>query len=95
MVWRVKLVAELRLGVMTETEFACIERDKQAGLVNLGLRLAETKQITAALQAEIVPAQMDVVGDPPRGCSSCGRSVVARARNWRCWPVGVGGGPLF
>jgi hypothetical protein len=27
LVWRVKLVAELRPGVMTETEVACIERD--------------------------------------------------------------------
>ena len=31
LVWRVKLVAELRSGVMTETEVARIERDEQAG----------------------------------------------------------------
>jgi hypothetical protein len=42
LVWRVKLVAELRPGVMTETEVARIERDEQAGLADLGLRLAET-----------------------------------------------------
>jgi hypothetical protein len=41
----VKLVAELRLGVMTETGVARIKRDEQAGLADLGLRrLAETKQ---------------------------------------------------
>ena len=56
LVWRVKLVAELRPGVMTETEVACIERDEQAGLAELGLQLAEAKQLTAALQALIVPA---------------------------------------
>ena len=62
LVWRVKLVAELRPGVMTETEVARIERDEQAGLADLGLRLTETKQITAALQAEIVPAQVALGG---------------------------------
>jgi len=57
-VWRVKLVAELRPGVITETELARIERPKQATLADLGLTLAEAKQLTAALQAEIMPAQM-------------------------------------
>jgi hypothetical protein len=32
LVWRVKLVAELRPGVVTETEVAYIEREEQAGL---------------------------------------------------------------
>ena len=52
LVWRVKLVAELRPGVTTETEVAQIERDEQAGLAELGLRLDEAKQLTAALQAQ-------------------------------------------
>jgi len=30
---------------MTETEVACIEREEQAGLAELGLRLAEAKQL--------------------------------------------------
>jgi hypothetical protein len=54
LVWRVKLVAELEPGVATETEIARIERDEEAGLADLGLRLEEVKQLTAALQAEIV-----------------------------------------
>jgi hypothetical protein len=37
LVWRVKLVAELEPGVTTETEVARIERDEEAGLVDLGL----------------------------------------------------------
>ena len=60
LVWRVKLVAELQPGVTTETEVARIERDEQAGLAELGLRLAEAKQLTAALQAQIVPAQVAI-----------------------------------
>jgi hypothetical protein len=56
LVWRVKLVAELQPGVTTETEAARIERDEEAGLADLGLRLEEAKQLTAALQAQIVPA---------------------------------------
>ncbi|MDB5398469.1 MAG: hypothetical protein JWQ55_487, partial [Rhodopila sp.] len=35
--WRVKLVAELRPGEVTETEVARIERDERAGTADLGL----------------------------------------------------------
>src|SRR3954466_954738 len=76
--WRVKLVAELRPGVMTETEVARIERDEQAGLAELGLQLAEAKQLTAALQAQIVPAQVAVVGERRRGCGACGRGLASK-----------------
>src|SRR5208283_5337002 len=58
MVWRVKLVAELEPDLTTEVEVGRLERDEQAGLADLGLRLAEAKQITAALQADMVPAQV-------------------------------------
>src|SRR3954465_2234681 len=46
LVWRVKLVAELEPGVTTETEVACLERNEEAGLADLGLRLDEAKQLT-------------------------------------------------
>ena len=78
LVWRVKLVAELRPGVMTETEVARIERDEEAGLADLGLRLAETKRLTAALQAEIVPAQVAVAGERRRCCPSCGHKQASK-----------------
>jgi hypothetical protein len=39
-------------------EIARLERDEQAGVADLGLRFAEAKQLTAALQAEMVPAQV-------------------------------------
>ena len=55
LVWRVKLVTELEAGVTTEVEVARLERNEQAGLADLGLRLAEAKQLMAAIQAEIVP----------------------------------------
>jgi hypothetical protein len=41
LVWRLKLVAELRPGEVTETEVARIERDEQAGTAGLGLRLTD------------------------------------------------------
>jgi len=78
LVWRVKLVAELRPGVMTETEVARIERDEQAGLAELGLRLAEAKQLTAALQAQVVPAQVAVLGERRRSCVACGRVLASK-----------------
>jgi len=73
--WRVKLVAERQPGVTTEIELAYIERDAQAGLADLGLSLAEAKQLTAALQAEIVPMQVAALGECPRACLACGRRL--------------------
>ncbi len=81
LVWRVKLVAELRPGVMTETEVARLEREEQAGLAELGLRLAEAKQLTAALQAQIVPAQVAVLGERRRSCVACGRVLASKGHD--------------
>ena len=62
----------------TETEVARIERDEEAGLADLGLRLDEAKQLTAALQAEMVPAQVAVVGERRRWCAACGRPLASK-----------------
>ena len=78
LLWRVKLVAERQPGVTTEIELACIERDAQVGLADLGLSLAEAKQLTAALQAEIVPAQVAALGRCPRACLACGRRLASK-----------------
>src|SRR4051794_5088005 len=63
---------------MTETEVARIERDEQTGLAELGLRLDEAKQLTAALQAEMVSAQLAVVGERRRRCATCGRPLASK-----------------
>ena len=68
LVWRVKLVAEFEAGETTEVEGARLERDEQAGLADLGLRLAEAKQLMAAIQAEIVPVQVTIAGEHRRTC---------------------------
>ena len=78
LMWQVKLVAELRPGVVTETDLACIERDEDVGLADLGLRLAEAKRLTAALQAEMVPAQMAALGECPRACEACGGKLAGK-----------------
>jgi hypothetical protein len=39
------------------------ERLLEAGMADLGLRLTETKQLMAALQDQIVPAQVALVGE--------------------------------
>src|SRR3954471_7864495 len=78
LVWRVKLVAELQAGVTTETEVARLERGEEAGLADLGLRLDEAKQLTAALQAEMVSAQVAVVGERRRRCATCGRPLASK-----------------
>ena len=78
LVWRVKLVTELRPGVTTETEVACLERDEEAGLAELGLRLDEAKRLTAAIQARMVPAQVAIVGERRRCCAACGRPLASK-----------------
>jgi hypothetical protein len=78
LVWRVELVAELEPGLTTEVEVARLERDEQAGLADLGLRLAEAKQLTAALQAEMIPAQVIVVGERRRSCEACGDVLTSK-----------------
>jgi len=78
LVWRVKLVAERHPGVVTETELACIERDEDVGVADLGLRLDEVKRLTAALQAEMVPAQMAALSECPRACEACGCRLAAK-----------------
>jgi hypothetical protein len=78
LVWRVKLIAELQPGVTTETEIARIERTEEAGLAELGLRLEEAKQLTAALQAQIVPAQMTVLSECRRSCMACGNTLASK-----------------
>jgi hypothetical protein len=78
LVWRVKLVTELQTGETTEVEVAHLERDEQAGLADLGLRLGEAKQLTAAIQAEIVPAQVTVADEDRRTCLACGRVLASK-----------------
>jgi hypothetical protein len=65
---RVKLVAEFETRETTEIEVAHVERDEQAGLADLGLRLAEAKRLTAAIQAEMVPTQVTIAGESRRTC---------------------------
>jgi hypothetical protein len=77
-VLRVKLVTEWPAEEPTEVELACFERDEQVGLADLGLRLAEAKQLTAALQAEMVPTQVTVVGECRRWCEACGAVLASK-----------------
>jgi hypothetical protein len=78
LVWRVNLVTELQAGETLEVEVGRIERDEQAGLSDLGLRLTEAKQLTSALQAEIVPAQVTIAGEHRCTCAACGRRLASK-----------------
>jgi hypothetical protein len=78
LVWRVKLVTELEAGETTEVEVARLERDEHAGLADLGLRLAEAKQLMAAIQAEIVPVQVTVAGEHRRTCVACEGALASK-----------------
>ena len=91
LVWRVKLVTELEAGETTEIEVARIERDEQASLGDLGLRLSEAKRLTASIQAKIVTqrkARRGRIADRP-GFDDEGNTVAGQADQER---FRVGGG---
>ena len=78
LVWRVKLVTELPAGETTEVDLARFERDEQVDLAGLGLRLAEAKQLSSALQAAIVPTQVTIAGEHGCTCAGCGRPLASK-----------------
>ncbi len=80
--------------MVTETELACIERNEQIGLAELGLRLDEAKQVTAALQAEMVPTQMAALGECPRACAACGRRLASKGCSAARFPSLFGDVPV-
>ena len=79
--WRVKLVTERPSGLVTETEFACIERNERVSLAELGLGLNEAKRVTQALQAGMVPAQMTALGECPCARETCGRRLASKGHS--------------
>src|SRR3954462_15920751 len=48
------------------------------GLAELGLRLDEAEQLTAAPQAQLVPAQVAMTGERRRWCVACGRLLASK-----------------
>ena len=76
--WQVKQVAELQAGMTMEVGVGRFERDEQASVADLGLRLGEAKQLTAALQAKMVSRQVTVVGERHRLCAACGGVLASR-----------------
>jgi hypothetical protein len=78
LVWRVNLVTELEAGETMEVEVARIERDEQVGLSDLGLRFTDAKQLSSALQAQIVPAQVTIAGEHRCTYAACGRRLASR-----------------
>ncbi len=71
-------MAEFETGETTAVEAAHLERDEQAGFADLGLRLADAKRLTAAIQAEMVPTQVTIAGEDRRSCAGCGRVLASK-----------------
>jgi hypothetical protein len=78
LVWRVKLIAERGADTVSETEVAAIERDDCATPETLGLSLAEGKQLTCAIQAAMVRAQVAAMGERFRCCGHCGTKLLSK-----------------
>ena len=78
LVWRVKLIAELGSGIVSETEVARIERDDFAVAETVGLTLGEGKRLAAATQAEIVRVQVAAMGERFRWCEHCRAKLLSK-----------------
>ena len=78
LIWRVRLIAELEPGIVSEAEVARIERDDFAVAETIGLTLNEGKRLLAAAQAEIVRAQVAAMGERFRWCEDCGAKLVSK-----------------
>jgi uncharacterized protein YjiS (DUF1127 family) len=78
LVWRVKLIAELGSGIVSETEVARIERDDFAVAETVGLTPDEGKRPAAAAQPEIVRAQVTAMGERFRWCEHCRAKLVSK-----------------
>ena len=59
-------------------EVSTLSCGRSRRLAGLGLRLGEAKRLTAAIQAEIVPAQVTIAGGDRRTCVACGRVLASK-----------------
>jgi hypothetical protein len=71
MKWTVTLVAETEPGHVREQPLAQIEREDTITPASLGLSIAEGKTIVAAIQTEMVTAQVERHGQSLRPCPHC------------------------
>jgi hypothetical protein len=78
LVWRVKVIADLGSGTVSETEVARDRARRLAVPETVGLRLDESQQLTAAIQAEIVRSQAAVMGERFRWCEHPGAKLWSR-----------------
>lgn len=60
------------------TEVARFQRDEVVGLADLGLRLEEVKQLTAAIQTQIVAAPVTTIGERRRWCAACEQRLASK-----------------
>lgn len=78
LIWRVKLVAEADQGVGSESEVARIECDDLAVPGTLGMTPQEAKQMTAALQSQLVRTQVAITGECFLWCKHCGAKLLSK-----------------
>ena len=78
--WKLKLTAELAPGECIEYDVAAWERAEEVTLGSLGLSLAEGKAMLAAIQTQMVTAQIERQGQTRRCCGRCGRNLPNKGR---------------
>ena len=76
--WRVTLVAEVEPGQSVEHDIASFEREDRITPATLGLNLAEGKAVLAAIQTQLVGAQVKRHGEVARQCLWCGQTQTSK-----------------
>jgi hypothetical protein len=77
--WKLKLTAELAPGECIEYDVAAWERAEEVTLGSLGLSLAEGKAILAAMETQMVIAQIERQGQTRCCCGGAGGTCRTRA----------------
>jgi hypothetical protein len=76
--WRVTLVAEVEPGRSVAHDIASFERDDRITPATLGLSIAEGKAVLAAIQTQLVGAQVKRHGEVARHCLWCGQAQASK-----------------
>jgi hypothetical protein len=76
--WRITLVAEVEPGQSVEHDIASFERDDRITPATLGLNIAEGKAVLAAIQTQLVGAQVKRHAEVARHCLWCGQTQASK-----------------
>jgi hypothetical protein len=77
--WTVKLVTEAGPGQVAEEALLSLDRAEGLKIEDLGLTLAESRELLGAIQRSVVAAQTKAYAALDQYCASCGHLLRTKA----------------